>query len=53
MKTFEKIKKLDLKMKDLSFEVLFRLNNLHLGLTGDRDDLFISNQSLIEFEIEN
>lgn len=34
-------------------DVSIALKNIALGVTGDRDDPFVSNQSLLEFGIEN
>lgn len=38
-----KIKEIDKKLNDINFDVGIVLKNLYLGITGDRDDPFVSN----------
>lgn len=42
-KTIMKIKDIDKKLSDVNFDVGVVLKNIYLGITGDRDDHFVSN----------
>jgi hypothetical protein len=48
-----KIKKLDAKLADLNFDVTLALKNINISTTSDRDDPFISHQTLLQFGIDN
>ena len=52
-RTIQKIKAIDKKLVDLNFDVSVGIKQIHLGLTADKDDPFIANQTLLEFGIEN
>ena len=41
--TIMKIKDIDKKLNDLNFDVGIVLKNVYLGITGDKDDHFVSN----------
>ncbi len=49
----QKIKDIDKKLNDFNFDVSLDLKNISLGVTGDKDDPFVSGQTLLEFGIEN
>ena len=51
--TVQKIKDIDKKLNDLNFDVNVALKKIYLGVTGDRDDPFVSSQTLLEFGIDN
>jgi hypothetical protein len=40
--TIQKIKELDKTLSDLNFDVNIAFKNIYLGVTGDRDDPFVS-----------
>lgn len=41
--TIQKIKEIDKQLNEINFDVNLVLKNIYLGVTGDRDDHFISN----------
>lgn len=53
LKTVATIKDLDKKLSDLNFDVGLTLKNVYLGITGDKEDPLVANQTLLEFGIEN
>lgn len=44
---------IDKHLEDVNFDVGIILKCIYLGVTGDKDDPFTSNQTLLEFGIDN
>ena len=44
---------MDKKLSEINFDVGIALKTIYLGLTGDKDDPFVSNQTLLELGIDN
>ena len=49
----QKIKVVDKILAEINFDVSIMLRNIYLGVTADVDDHFVSNQTLLEFGVEN
>ncbi len=47
------IKGVDLQLDNINFDISIILKTFYIGLTSDRDDPLIPQQTLMEFEIEN
>jgi len=53
METIKKIKGLDAQLSPLDFDVQILIKAISLSITGDRDDIFVPSQTLLEFAIDN
>ncbi len=46
------IKDVDKKLNDINFDISVGIKKVYLGLTTDKDDVFIPNQTLLEFGVD-
>jgi hypothetical protein len=42
-----------LALASLNFQIEFLLKKISIGITGDKDDILVGNQTLLEFGLEN